>query len=280
MTLSNEWFTKLPLSDVTTIEPVKGGDINLAFHLVANQHDYFLLVQPGKPQAFYQHEVDGLNLIGKVALVPGVVATGEINGNAFLILEWLASGSGSQYRLGQTVAHIHQVHNSYFGFDHDELDARIPKINTWQSDWGTFYTQQRLDPLVLLAKQNGYWSEKREAAYQQLRADFLSYTKHRTIKPSLLHGDLWSGNYMFTADGTPALIDPDVLYGDREFDLAMTTIFGGFSAGFYQGYTDTYPLSAGYEDRLPWYQLYYLLVHLNLFGETYGTAVDQILFNA
>ena len=113
--------------------------------------------------------------------------------------------------------------------------------------------------------------------YHRLRQQLLQDSHMHTVKPSLLHGDLWSGNYLFDTTGTPVLIDPDVFYGDREMDLAMTTIFGGFDADFYQAYQTVYPFAPGMQTRLPSYQLYYLLAHLNLFGETYGPAVDRIL---
>jgi len=131
--------------------------------------------------------------------------------------------------------------------------------------------------LVKRAQAHHLWNDQRQVAYDRVRQHIITENQDRQIMPSLLHGDLWSGNYLFTADGTPTLIDPDVLYGDREFDIAMTTIFGGFSADFYRGYTDAYPFAAGYTDRLAHYQLYYLLAHLNLFGETYGGAVDEVL---
>lgn len=116
-------------------------------------------------------------------------------------------------------------------------------------------------------------SKKRQAHLTRLCQIILDYFQHHDSVPSLLHGDLWFGNVMFTADGKPALIDPDVLYGDREFDLAMTTVFGGFDDQFYQGYNDTYPIQSGFQERLPWYQLYYLMAHLNLFGESYGAQL-------
>jgi fructosamine-3-kinase len=110
-----------------------------------------------------------------------------------------------------------------------------------------------------------------------MRQAFSDYYDQHQVIPSLLHGDLWAGNYMFDDTGQPVLIDPDAVYGDREFDLAMTTIFGGFEPAFYQAYQQEYPLAKGVNERLPWYQFYYLCMHLILFGETYGPAVDGIL---
>lgn len=277
MALSTTWLAQLPIPPVTTATPVSGGDINQAYRLETSEGPYFLLVQPQTPASFYSHEVAGLRALSQAVNVPEVFGTGNIAGDAYLLLEFLATGHGSQYDLGQAVARVHRVTAPQFGFDQDNLVAKLPKNNHWQSDWTTFYLQQRLDPLVQRAQQHGLWNDQRAAGYARVRQHIVAENRGRQIIPSLLHGDLWAGNYLFTADGTPTLIDPDTLYGDREFDLAMTTIFGGFTQDFYKGYNATYPLTAGYAQRLPHYQLYYLLAHLNLFGETYGGAVDDLL---
>ncbi|WP_203642268.1 fructosamine kinase family protein [Levilactobacillus andaensis] len=277
MELTAAWLAQLPLPQVTAAIPVSGGDINLAFRLTTSEGPAFLLVQPQTPASFYSHEVAGLKALGQAVNVPEVLATGSIDGDTYLVLEFLETGHGSQYDLGQAVARVHRITAPQFGFDQDNLVGKLPKHNDWQDDWSTFYLQQRLDPLVQRAQQHGLWNEQRQTAYDRVRQNILTENDGRHIVPSLLHGDLWSGNYLFTDDGTPTLIDPDVLYGDREFDIAMTTIFGGFSADFYKGYQDSYPFDAGYADRLPHYQLYYLLAHLNLFGEEYGGAVNEIL---
>jgi fructosamine-3-kinase len=175
------------------------------------------------------------------------------------------------------VAKVHQQHAEKFGLDHDFMAGKLPKDNTWQTDWITFYLDQRLNPLVKLATKKSRWNDWRQSQFQSMSDQFKKYYSTHQVVPSLLHGDLWSGNYLFTADGEPMLIDPDVFYGDRELDIAMTTLFGGFSQEFYQGYNSVYPLTIGVDKRLGWYQLNYLLAHLNLFGETYGPMVDQIL---
>lgn len=151
------------------------------------------------------------------------------------------------------------------------------KDNHWNDSWRDFYLNQRLNPEVTTAKKLGRWNDWRDQHFQRMANAFDRYYASHSVTPSLLHGDLWAGNYMFDQNGTPTLIDPDALYGDREYDLAMTTIFGGFSPAFYQAYNQLYPLAPGFEERLPWYQFYYLCMHLILFGETYGSAVDHIL---
>lgn len=277
MQLSPTWLDQLPLPAVTAATPVAGGDINQAFRLTTAEGPAFLLIQPHTPASFYTHEVAGLQALSQAVNTPTVLGTGEIAGTAYLLLEFLETGTGSQYELGQAVARVHQLTASQFGFAGDNLVGKLPKNNHWQADWTTFYLTQRLDPLVKRAQAHHLWNAHRESDYQRVRAAIVTENQERSIVPALLHGDLWSGNYLFTAEGTPTLIDPDVLYGDREFDLAMTTIFGGFEPAFYQGYQATYPLDPGYAARLPHYQLYYLLAHLNLFGETYGEAVDVTL---
>ncbi|WP_203648295.1 fructosamine kinase family protein [Secundilactobacillus yichangensis] len=276
--MNDKWLKQLPIKAITNVTPVSGGDINQAYRLETASKTYFLLVQPNREQTFYQHEIEGLKLLSQAALVPEVIASGQINGDAYLILSWLEAGTGSQYDLGKLVANVHQIHNDRFGFEHN-VDGKLPKINTWQDNWGNFYVHQRLEVLAKRASEHGLWNQKRQDHLQRLCQIILDYYQTHETVPSLLHGDLWFGNVMFTADGKPALIDPDVLYGDREFDLAMTTVFGGFDDQFYQGYNDTYPIQPGFQDRLPWYQLYYLMAHLNLFGESYGGSVDRILSN-
>lgn len=270
------WFNQLPIKPIQTVTPVSGGDINEAYRVTTPTGPYFVLVQPHQTEAFYTHEIEGLQLLSQAALVPQVIASGTLADNAYLILSWLTTGTGSQRDLGHLVAHVHQIHATQFGFDHDVV-GKLPKHNTWQANWGDFYVHQRLEPLAKRAEQHGLWSANRQAHFDRLCQLILTFYRTHSATASLLHGDLWAGNYLFTADGKPALIDPDVLYGDREFDLAMTTIFGGFDADFYAGYQDVYPLTPGTKDRLPWYQLYYLMAHLNLFGESYGGAVDRIL---
>lgn len=278
--LNQDWLSQLPLTSIERVRSVSGGDINEAYQIITqDQTKYFLKVQPQHPQSYFDHEAAGLRLIGNVITTPEPTAQGQINGDAYLMLNWIDSGNGSQRDLGTAVAAMHQQHHVQFGFDHNHQSGNIIKNNQWQSDWATFYAEQRLDTLAEAAQKNHVWNNWRQAHFAQMRSEFIVYYRGHEVQPSLLHGDLWSGNYMFATNGTPILIDPDVFYGDRELDLAMTTIFGGFSDQFYQAYQSSYPLPAGFEKRLPWYQFYYLCMHLNLFGESYGGAVDRILAN-
>ena len=175
------------------------------------------------------------------------------------------------------MARLHQQTNDQFGFVDNHQTKALIKDNSWNNSWADFYVNQRLLPEVKVAADRGRWNRWREEHFQQMVKQFQQYYQDRDVKASLLHGDLWAGNFMFAGDHEPYLIDPDAVYGDREFDLAMTTVFGGFDEDFYHAYNAAYPFTPGINDRLPWYRFYYLCMHLVLFGESYGPAVDRIL---
>ncbi|CAM2752385.1 fructosamine kinase family protein [Fructilactobacillus fructivorans] len=275
--LDQEWINQLPLKNVQSLSPVSGGDINDSYQVKTPDHVYFMKVQPGRGKQFFDHEVEGIHLLSQAANVPTVVSSGEINGDGFLILDWIDVGSGNQYDLGKMVANVHKVHNDQFGLDHNFDAGKIPKNNHWQDTWQKFYVEQRIDPLVKIAAKKGRWNDSRDQHYQVMRQQIIDYYTKHPVTPSLLHGDLWSGNAIFTSKHEPMLIDPDVYFGDREYDLGVTTVFGGFDRDFYRGYNDTYPIEPGFKNRVGWYQFYYALVHVVLFGETFGPLLDGIL---
>lgn len=275
--LNDQWFKQLPLTKITNHQPVSGGDINLAFKVIADNKPYFIKVQPNQPAKYFDHERDGLAALEQAIKVPHPVAQGEIEGNAFLILEWIESGWGDQFKLGQAVAKLHQITNDKFGFSTNHKTKVLVKDNHWSPNWSDFYVHQRLEPEIKAAKAKGVWNDWRNQHFEKMVAAFKRYYADHPVQPSLLHGDLWAGNFMFDDQGQPLLIDPDSVYGDREFDIAMTTIFGGFENDFYNGYQSILPLRPGLNNRLAWYQFYYLCMHLILFGESYGPSVDQIL---
>ncbi|KRL67330.1 hypothetical protein FC27_GL001919 [Companilactobacillus versmoldensis DSM 14857 = KCTC 3814] len=277
MLIDKDWYQELKLGNVKNIASVSGGDINEAFKVETDQGDYFLKVQPNNDASFFDHEVEGLNLINSVATAPKVIRSGTFNGNGYLILEYKEFGNGSQYDLGKLVAKLHSKHNDKFGLDHNILNAKNPKINDWSDDWADFYVHQRLEVLEKEVQKKGYWNDYRNNLLEQLKTLIFEYYRDHPVEPSLLHGDLWNGNAGFTSDHQPILFDPDVFFGNREMDIAMTLLFGGFSQEFYQGYDSVYPFADGWKKRVPWYQTYYLLAHVNLFGETYGSSLENSL---
>lgn len=277
MSRNHRWFSQLPIKNIESWRPVSGGDINEAYQITADGKRYFIKVQPHHPADYFRHEINGLKALGKVVNTPTPLHNGVINGDAYLVLNWLDESTGSQADLGRAVARLHQQTKDQFGFVDNHQTKALVKDNSWNDSWADFYVNQRLLPEVKLAADRGRWNRWREDHFQQLVKQFQQYYRGRDVKASLLHGDLWAGNFMFAGDHEPYLIDPDAVYGDREFDLAMTTVFGGFDEDFYHAYNAAYPFTPGLNDRLPWYRFYYLCMHLVLFGESYGPAVDRIL---
>jgi len=247
----------------------------------------------GAPGMF-QCEAKGLQaLAGSGAIrVPEVLAVGEDG----LVLEWIESAPRKRHffdSFGRSFAALHACRGPASGFPHDNFIGSTPQVNTplngnWEalaasiqpagdgSDWPEFFLQRRLRFQVLLASERGHGQELgRLLGHAEKR--IVEWIAEAVEPPSLLHGDLWSGNFMVDEKGEACLIDPAVYYGHREADLAMTNLFGGFDDRFYQAYNEALPLSPGYDRRLPVYQLYHLLNHLNLFGGAYYSQCVGIL---
>ncbi|MGW9856352.1 fructosamine-3-kinase [Staphylococcus hominis] len=283
--MKTEWKNQLPLEGIQDISPVSGGDVNEAFKVTTGDDIYFLLVQRNRKSSFYAAEIAGLEAFEKVGITaPRVIKNGEINGDAYLLLSYLdEGGKGSQKELGQLVAKMHSKQQSEgkFGFELSYEGADISFDNTWSESWSEIFVERRMDHLRDELLRKNLWNEEDNKVYEQVRSIMVRELENHNSKPSLLHGDLWGGNYMFLKDGRPALFDPAPLYGDREFDLGITTVFGGFTQEFYNEYEKHYPLGKGAEKRLEFYRLYLFMVHLVKFGGMYANSVnrsmDQIL---
>lgn len=272
------WRQNLPVSGIVDIVPVAGGDVNDAYRIDTEDETYFLLVQKDSPYDFYAAEAEGLNDFEYADITaPRVIANGEISGDAYLILTWLEEGtSGSQAELGKLVAKLHDFHNpdKRFGFDHPYEGRDISFNNEWTDSWKEIFVNRRLDHLREVIVEKHLWSVDQLNKFDNVREIIVQALDNHKSKPSLLHGDLWGGNYMFLKDGKPALFDPAPLFGDREFDLGATRTFGGFGEEFYEAYDKAYPLDEGAEQRIEFYKLYLLLVHLVKFGPMYAGSVD------
>ncbi|HET7922859.1 MAG TPA: fructosamine kinase family protein [Gammaproteobacteria bacterium] len=229
----------------------------------------------------FEAEADGLRALhaARSVRVPQVLEAGECGGTGYLILEWLVLGAGNAVaaaRLGTQLAKQHRCLGARFGWARNNFIGTTPQFNAWHEDWPGFFRDRRLGFQLRLAAENGYQGELQTQGarlLEKLPAFFAGYTP----PPSLLHGDLWGGNWGVLDDGEPAVFDPAVYYGDREADLAMTELFGGFPAEFYRAYDAQFPRDAGYPLRRDLYQLYHLLNHLNLFGDAYRAQVERLM---
>lgn len=214
----------------------------------------------------------GLQLLSdqKKIHIPGVVLQDQWEDYSFLVLEWVEKG----YRqpdywenLARQLSELHRVSSNQFGLDHDNFIGSLPQQNQWVDSWTEFFVEWRMIPMVSRARDQGLidgnWVSKIESLYGKLDNYF------PRAKPTLIHGDLWSGNLMVNKKGDPCLIDPAVYFGHREIELSFTRLFGGFDRDFYRAYHEFFPLEAGFEERVSLYNLYPLLVHLNLFGTSY-----------
>src|SRR5579859_1609350 len=262
-----------------------GGTLNEVARVEVQGHRYFVKWNDSAPVHFFEAEAHGLERLRETHTlrVPEVIANAEATANwpAYLILEWIDGSprGGSEdftRRFGQGLADLHRCSASTFGLDTDNFIGALPQSNTQTHHWADFYRDQRIFPQMELARQNGHLPAAREGLLNRLIERLDELIGSDDITPSLLHGDLWNGNFLVASDGQPVVVDPAVYYGEREVEIAFTELFGGFPPGFLEGYGEAYSLGIAYSERRALYQLYPMLVHLNLFGEAYGRQVDAI----
>lgn len=269
---------------ITAIDPVAGGCINEAVVLHSGQARYFVKYSRAEGLSMFQAELDGLRALrqAEALRVPAPLCLGTVANTAFLALEFIEMGPPSpqaQGRLGRALAALHRASQDQFGWHRDNTIGSTPQHNAPRRNWVTFLREQRLGFQLQLARRNGYPRLADEGA--KLLAHLDTFFADHDCCPSLLHGDLWSGNMAATSGDEPVVFDPAVYFGDRETDIAMTQLFGGFSHDFYDAYQEAWPLAPGYEIRRTLYNLYHVLNHLNLFGGSYeaqaGQAIAQLL---
>jgi fructosamine-3-kinase len=259
---------------------VGGGDINAAARVETPGARYFVKWNERPRPQMFETEARGLKVLAeaKALRVPRVIAV--IEQPSALVLEWIDFGSNKSAAaeaLGRGLAQQHRATAPSYGLDHDNYIGSTPQRNPPASSWIEFYRDRRLGAQRDLAQHNGYLTSDRARRLDRVMERLDRWIDDDRVVPSLLHGDLWGGNYLIDAQGSPVLIDPAVYYGDREAEIAFTELFGGFGARFYTAYQEAWPLDAGYAGRRDLYNLYHLLNHLNLFGEGYGRLVDAIL---
>lgn len=266
---------------IRTVGQVSGGDINVARRLSTSSGDFFLKMNTGKAaRTMFEVEQKGLERLAsaKVIRIPSVIAVVSAGNLSGLLMEYFETGhrgEGFWEKFGSTLAELHRCSAQAFGLDHDNFIGSLPQPNGRHERWSEFYIHQRLLPQIKMAVASGQMNSKDESDFETLFRKLPDLCPEEL--PALVHGDLWSGNFLVDSGGSPALIDPAVAYAHREMDLAMSRLFGGFSRDFYRAYEEAWPLEPGFEKRLPVYQLYYLMVHVNLFGGSYVRSVRNIL---
>ena len=237
---------------------------------------------PASSADMFAAEAEGLVELAKpgVIRVPEVIACGVDGGQAFIEIERLDLQRPTrevEHRMGEQLAALHNVTADRYGWHRDNTIGLTPQHNDWSDDWVGFFREHRLGFQFRLAAQNGYTGRLQEQGAQLLKRLPFFFADHDPA-PSLLHGDLWGGNWG-SCDGEPVIFDPAVYYGDRESDLAMTRLFGGFGSAFYEAYEDAWPLEPGHRERCDLYQLYHVLNHLNLFGSAYLGRAQELIRN-
>ena len=261
--------------------PLVGGDINSAYCLQGIDQSYFVKLNRAETTEMFAAESAGLAELMSTCTVrvPNPVVQGVSENKAFLVLEYIELGTSNKISdrlLGHQLAGLHRKCQPYFGWQRDNTIGSTPQPNNHEQDWITFWRTQRLQHQLMLARKNGFQGQLQNQGAklcERVSSFFPGYIPH----PSLLHGDLWVGNAATDKQGNPVIFDPACYYGDREADIAMTELFGGFSQDFYAAYQDAYPTDQGYPTRKQLYNLYHILNHLNLFGSGYLRQAENLV---
>jgi protein-ribulosamine 3-kinase len=273
--------TTISNTKVLSAKPIGGGCINEAYKVETTKGWFFLKTNIAeKYPGMFETEAKGLDLLREKSAfkIPEVITTGIHDHNAFLLLEFIAEGEKNRDAssiLGTTLAKMHRVTNQTFGLDYDNYIGSLKQSNKAHFTWPDFFINERIEPQIEIAYSKNLMNkairQKFEKFFQVINEIFPSE------KPALLHGDLWSGNYFFSSSSQAVLFDPAIYFGHREQDLAMTKLFGGFDSDFYASYHAEFPLQNGFEKRIGYFNLYPLLVHVNLFGAGYLRSIEEIL---
>lgn len=264
------------------IQPIGGGSINQTYCLHAGKKKFFCKINSTNtfPHLFLK-EKNGLERIAmtNTITVPTIIDFFEAEGQQILLLEWIEEGPRTERfwkAFGESLAALHQNTAAGFGLDEDNYMGSVPQSNCVHFAWTDFFLHERLQPMIKRCAECNLLTPVHQRQFENLFPKLKSLFEP-AVKSSLLHGDLWSGNFMCNQIGEPVLIDPAVYYGHPSVDLAMTTLFGGFHHLFYEAYNDSSPFPANYKEQWAVCNLYPLLVHLYLFGRSYLSQIEETL---
>jgi fructosamine-3-kinase len=266
--------------DSRTPVRVAGGSVNESFRWESAGGPLFVKIAPALQLPMFEAEAAGLEELraAEAVRVPRVLAYGAAAEHAYLALEWLELGGSARSAaaaFGTQLARQHRRTARAFGWHRDNTIGSTPQMNAWADDWMVFFRERRLRYQLELARSDsGRRLQQRGAELLERMPAFFA---HHRPSASLLHGDLWGGNWGVDSEGSAVMFDPAVYYGDREADIAMTRLFGGFGAGFYAAYHREWPLPPEAETRVTLYNLYHVLNHLNLFGGGYGRQAESMI---
>ena len=258
---------------------IGGGSINQAYSITDGERTYFLKLNQASQAAMFEAEALGLKQIAESHTIraPRPICCGTAGSSAYIVMDWLDLGYGDEpawRMMGRQLAAMHRATSAKgFGWDQPNTIGATPQKNPWTEDWVEFFREHRIRYQFQLANRRGGHFPRQDA----LLAAISHLLAAHDPQPALVHGDLWSGNAAVTKMGERVLLDPAVYFGDREVDMAMTELFGGFPAAFYRGYEDAYPLEDGYQRRKILYNLYHILNHFNLFGGGYGAQANRMI---
>ena len=258
---------------------VSGGDINQAYRLSDGKTSFFIKINRRQLAFMFEAEAKALQEISQTASirVPEPIATGVYGQEGYLILSWLRLSSSPKADVfGRQMAQLHRTTRPRFGFYLDNTIGSTPQINGWADSWVDFWQTRRLGFQLDLCHHNGYGGGLYDQG-QRLIAEIPLFFEGYQPVASLLHGDLWSGNWSGDQDGQPVIFDPASYYGDREADLAMMELFGHPGRAFFAAYNEAYELDAGYAVRKNLYNLYHILNHANLFGSSYAMQAESMI---
>jgi protein-ribulosamine 3-kinase len=265
---------------ITTRRRVGGGCIHHAERITTTIGDIFIKYNARHQDENFQAEADGLKTLAdtKTLRVPTCIAISHSDHEACLILEWIDSKpkrADFWEQFGETLAHLHQHTNLHFGYKRDNFIGALPQRNKAHATWCDFFREERLMPMLRLALQERVLSPDEVRRVERLFPKLEALIPNES--PALLHGDLWSGNFLIDERGLPVVIDPAVYFGHREAELAFMHLFGGFDKRLFEAYHRVFPLQADWQERMEVFNLYPLLVHVNLFGRSYWRQIETTL---
>ena len=270
-------------SEVAASRPIAGGDINEANEItLVDGRRLFAKTNARAPRGMFAAEARGLGWLddANALRIPKVVVVSQAeDAMQFLILDLITTGTPARdfdERLGRGLAALHRAGAPGFGLDHDNFIGRLPQINAPAATWIDFFRTRRLEAQFRSAVDGGLATARMRRGFDRLFAE-LGDLVGPPERPARLHGDLWGGNLLCDDRGAPCLIDPAVYGGHREMDLAMMRLFGGFGVEVFAAYEEAWPLADGHHERVGLYQLYPLMVHVNLFGGAYIGSVEAAL---